>query len=215
PAPAPSSRIVLVGGGLGQRIQHDGQFETQLHLRYPERNLIVRNLCQPGDTAAYRPRAGRGDPWAFPGAEKLRPELRHHRGSGVEPSMDEWITLCKPDIVIGFFGYNESFDGPAGLEAFRKELEAWLRHTKATKYGRDTPPAVALVSPLRFEPDPSIPGFPDGKTENENLAAYSKVMGEVAASNDVGFIDLFAISRDAGRKLTSNGFLPDEDGFRY
>ncbi|MCB1131171.1 MAG: c-type cytochrome [Verrucomicrobiae bacterium] len=215
PAPAPSSRIVLVGGGLGERIQHDGQFETQLHLRYPERNLIVRNLCQPGDTASYRPRASRGNPWAFPGAEKLRPELRHHRGDGVEPSMDEWITLCRPDIVIGLFGYNESFDGPAGLESFRKELDAWIRHTKATKYGCNTPPAVALVSPLHFEPDPSIPGFPDGKTENENLAAYSKVMGEVAEANDAGFVDLFAISRDAGRKLTANGFLPDEDGFRY
>lgn len=208
PAPAPQSRIVLVGGGLGERLQHDGRFETLLHLRYPANDIVVRNLCQPGDTPAYRPRAARGNPWAFPGADKLRPEFRHHRGDGVEPSMDEWITLCKPDLVIGFFGYNESFDGPAGIEPFRRELDAWVRHTRETKYGLDTPPAVALISPPQLETE-------DGREQNENLAAYSKVMGEVAAAHGAGFVDLFAISRDAGRRLTTNGFLPHDEGFRY
>jgi hypothetical protein len=61
-APAKEERIVLIGNGLGERMQYYGNFETQLHLRFPDARLTVRNLCHPGDTAAYRPRAGRPTP---------------------------------------------------------------------------------------------------------------------------------------------------------
>ena len=83
-APLKDEHIVLLGNGLGERMQYFGSFETELHLRYPQHHLTIRNLCFPGDTPAYRPRAGRKTPWAFPGGEKLRPELKQHRGEGHE-----------------------------------------------------------------------------------------------------------------------------------
>ena len=40
------SRVVLVGNGLGSRMLHFGHFETGLHLRYPDHELFIRNMCR-------------------------------------------------------------------------------------------------------------------------------------------------------------------------
>jgi len=218
PAPARGQSIALIGSGLGDRMQYDGYFETLLHLRFPDHQLIVRNLCFPGDTAAYRPRANRNSQWAFPGAEKLRPEFRRHRGNGIEPTPDEWLTLCKADTVIAFFGYNESFDGADGVETFAAELDAWITHTRTQKYNGSSAPAIALVSPIAFENLSATMDLPDGARENENLALYTAAMRKVAAERKAGFVDLFAASRElmatSAEPMTSNGFLPTDHGNR-
>ena len=218
PPPSAQSSIVMLGGGLGDRMQYDGYFETLLHLRYPDRELKLRNLCFPGDTVAYRPRAGRSSQWAFPGAEKFRPEFKHHRGNGVEPSPDEWLDLCKPDTILAFFGYNESFDGPAGVEKFSAELEAWIAHTLGMKYNGKSAPSIVLVSPIAFENLSAILDLPDGKAENANLVLYTEAMRKVAEKTKVGFADLFSTSRVLADKskapITTNGFLPGDDGNR-
>ncbi len=218
PPPPRQSSIVLLGGGLGERMQYDGYFETLLHLRYPDRELKIRNLCFPGDTASYRPRAGRISQWAFPGAERFRPEFKNHRGKGIEPSPDEWLDLCKTDTILAFFGYNESFDGPAGLNSFSAELEAWIAHTRTRKYNGRSAPAIVLVSPIAFENLSAALDLPDGKVENANLALYTDAMRKVAKKTKTGFIDLFGPSRELMEKsaapITTNGFLPGDDGNR-
>ena len=217
-APAKEERIVLVGNGLGERIQYFGNFETQLHLRFPDARLSVRNLCHPGDTAAYRPRAGRPSPWAFPGADKLRPEFHQHRGEGCYPSEDEWLTLCKADTVLAFFGFNESFDGPAGLAKFRAELDAFITHTLAQRYNGTSAPRLVLVSPIAFEDLSGLLDLPDGSRENERLKLYTDAMRQLAAERQVGFIDLFEPTRklyDSTKNLlTINGFAASETGDR-
>ncbi len=215
-APAKGSSIVLIGSGLGERLQYDGYFETWLHLRFPDRDLTVRNLCFPGDTPAYRPRAGRGSQWAFPGAEKFRPEFKTHRGNGIEPSPDDWLKLCKPDTILAFFGYNESFDGPKGVEAFTAELEAWVTYTLSQNYSGKGAPKVVLVSPIAFENLSATRDLPNGKAENANLALYAEAIRKVAEKQKVGFVDLFKASAElaskSGKPITSNGFLPSDDG---
>ena len=37
--------ICLVGSGLGERMQHRNHWEVLLHQLYPEKQLVVRNLC--------------------------------------------------------------------------------------------------------------------------------------------------------------------------
>ena len=66
------TRIALVGNNLGSRMMEFGGLETELHLRYPDSTLLIRNLCDPGDTPGFRPRSGTNDPWAFPGAEEFQ-----------------------------------------------------------------------------------------------------------------------------------------------
>lgn len=42
---------------------------------------------------------------------------------------DEWIATHKADIIIAMFGFDESFQGPAGVENYKAELEAFIKHT--------------------------------------------------------------------------------------
>lgn len=216
PEPAQGTRIALIGGGLGENLQYDGWFEAMLQSRFADRQLVVRNLCFPGDMPSYRPRAGRNSPWAFPGAETFRPETAAHAGDGVEPSPDKWLTMCKADVVLAFFGYNESFDGPDFAERYRKELEAFVDHTLRQRYNGASAPKLVLVSPIAFEDLSAKRPLPDGREQNENLARYAGIMREVAAAKQVGFIDCFTPSREWMKQgtMTSNGFLPTADGDR-
>ncbi|MDC0271257.1 hypothetical protein OAK70_03570, partial [Akkermansiaceae bacterium] len=174
------SRVVLVGNGLGSRMIQFSSFETLLHLQHPEKNLFIRNMCDEGNTPGFRPHSARSNPWAFPGAEKFHPPLSKakdrwgsgHTGTGSMPTPDEWLTQLKPDIIIAFFGYNESFQGQAGLENFKAELRAWIKHTKSQKYNGTSAPRIALVSPTTFE-------HPDAAHKNKvstNLILYTQGM---------------------------------------
>ena len=41
-APETGERLVLLGGGLGERMLYFHHFETELHVRFPDADLIVR-----------------------------------------------------------------------------------------------------------------------------------------------------------------------------
>mgnify|MGYP005752962763 FL=1 len=144
--------IALVGNNLGSRMMEYGLFETELHLRYPDSTLFIRNLCDPGDTPGFRPRSASNDPWAFPGAEEFQDEYATYSDSqGFLEKPDQWLTRLKADIVVGFFGFNESFQGKEKLQNFKEELEAWVIHSKAQQYNGKSAPQLALVSPIAFE----------------------------------------------------------------
>ena len=216
--PAPGERIALIGNGLGERFLDHPYFEANLHLRHPDARIVVRNLCRPGDTAGFRPHPSRKSQWAFPGAEKFHPDKQRHAGAGHHPSPDEWLGLVKPDTIVAFFGYNESFAGPDGLENFKGEIDAFITHTLAQQYNGKSVPKLVLVSPIAYENLSAKRDLPDGKTENANLALYANAMRDVAAARDVPFVDCFeptsAIYQKSATPFTRNGFLPTDDGYR-
>ena len=112
--------IVLIGGNLCSRMMNFGHFETEMHLRYPEQELFIRNMCDGGDTPGFRPHSGRFSPWAFPGAEKFQTELANFSNSeGHFETPDQWLTRLEADLILAFFGYSESFEGPEGLDNFK------------------------------------------------------------------------------------------------
>src|SRR5690349_15083271 len=98
----PHDRVMLVGNTLAERQMLFNHFETSLLARFPALELTVRNLGWSGDTPSLQPR-----PLNFGDAA-------------------QHLTAQKADVVLGFFGLNESFGGEAGLAAFEKELEAWV-----------------------------------------------------------------------------------------
>jgi len=215
------SHIVLIGNNLASRMMHFGHFETEMHLRYPEHNLFIRNMADPGNTPGFRPHASRNSPWAFPGAEEFQDELAQESDSeGHYPTPDEWLTNLEADIILAFFGYNESFEGEEGLENFRAELDAFIDHTISQNYNGDSSRAVqlAIVSPIAFEDLSDQYDLPDGKQENANLAMYAKAMQEVAVENGVHFVDVFQPTQswleDSGENLTIDGFQLNDDGYR-
>lgn len=213
------SHIVLIGNNLGSRMMNFGHFETEMHLRYPDSLLFIRNMCDGGNTPGFRPHSSRNSPWAFPGAEKFQTELAEPSGSiGHFDSEDEWLSRLKADIVIAFFGYNESFQGSEGLENYKAELHAFIQHTKNQKYNGSEPPQLALVSPIAFADLSAEKDLPDGVKENQNLSLYSEAMREIAAADGVLFVDAYHptqkwFQKDA-RQFTSDGFQLNDKGYQ-
>jgi len=216
--PVKGERLVFVGNGLAERDVYYGRLETELQLRFPKAELFVRNMGHVGDTPGFRPHPSRATQWAFPGAEKFHPELNVHHGKGFFPMPDEWLAFLRADTVVGFFGYNESFAGPAGVANFEAEVEAWVQHTLSKAYNAKAAPRVVLVSPVAFENQSAKRDLPNGEKENANLALYAGALERVAKKNGLTYIDLFnptkALYAKATQPLTTGGFIPNEEGYK-
>ncbi|MCE7066899.1 PVC-type heme-binding CxxCH protein [Dyadobacter sp. CY326] len=213
------SHIVLLGNNLGSRMMNYDNFETELQVRYPEEMLYIRNMCDGGDTPGFRPHASRNLPWAFPGAEKFQTEYANpSQSEGHFETPDQWLTRLKTDVIIAFFGYNESFQGKEGLENYKAELDAFIKYTLSQKYNGTAAPQLAIVSPIAFEDLSAKFDLPNGKKENENLALYTKGMKEIAEKNNVLFVDAFTPSKqwyaDSKADLTIDGSQLNEEGYK-
>src|SRR5688572_157556 len=189
-----------------------------MHVRYPDSLLYIRNMCDGGETPGFRPHSGRRNPWAFPGAEKFQAELATNSESeGHFETPDQWLTRHKADIIIAFFGYNESFDGAAGLENFKAELDSFMKYTLKQKYNGASAPQLALVTPIAFQDLSSKMDLPDGKKENENLLMYAEAIKQVSAKNNVHVIDAFTPTKEwfdkSNEQLTIDGAQLNSDGY--
>ena len=212
-------RIFMVGGNLGSRMINFGHFETEMQVRYPDHQLFIRNMCDPGDTPGFRPRSARFSPWAFPGAEKFQTEYANPSDSqGNFPSDDQWLIRLGADVVVGFFGYSESFQGEAGLANFKAELDAFLKYSLSMRYNGITPPKMAIVSPIAYEDLSAIIDVPDGREINKNLALYTQGMKEVCEENKVLFVDAFTPSQgwydNTKEPLTIDGSQMNDEGYQ-
>jgi len=220
-----NTHLVLLGNGLGSRMMLFGHFETEVQRRHAGQRIFIRNMCDEGNTPGFRPHSGRKDPWAFPGAEKYRQLSKAkdrwgsgHVGNGFFQKPDEWLTRLKADVIVAFFGFNESFDGPSGLANFKAELSDFVKHTLAQKYNGQSAPQLVLVSPIAFEDLSFTYGTPDGTVENTNLALYAGAMEDVAAKNNILFVDMYSVSREwyeAGDDpVTRDGALLTDGGYK-
>src|SRR5687768_14771051 len=164
--------IAIIGNTLAERMQYDGWLETVLHARFPKHALVIRNLGFSGDEIGTRLRSknfGTPDEWLSGVAEPIG-GYNENRLAGAN---------TRADVVFAFFGYNESYAGKAGLDAFRKQLDEWIAHTVSQKYNGKTAPRLVLFSPIAHE-DLGSPDLPDGKENNARLELYTRAMGEVA-----------------------------------
>jgi len=189
----PHDRIALVGNTLAERQQLFNHFETALLTQFPTFDLTVRNLSRSGDTLTLQPR-----PLNFGDA------AAH-------------LTAQRADVIVAFFGLNESFDGEAGLPQFRRDLEAWIATQQAARYNGKEAPRLVLVSPIAHEKLARLTHV-DAEARNRELARYTEAMREVAAARGVPFADVFTPMREAMAKastpLTINGIHLTEDGDR-
>ncbi len=189
-------RVAFLGNSLAERMNLFGHFETLLHTRFPEQELIIRNFARP--------------------AEEV----------GIQQRSADYTALDDPQLAFGadtyfcFFGYNESYKGPEGLEAFKQQYFRYL-DTITQRYPRDdakSPPRFVLVSPIAFEPT-NDPLLPNGEKENANLKLYAAAVGEVAKERKLAFVDIFAaseklVSAEPGMQLTINGCHLNDKGDR-
>jgi len=208
----PNDNICIIGNTLGERLQYDGWLETMLQLRFPKHQLVFRNLAFSGDEINTRLRSknfGTPDEWLSGLAEPVG-GYEDNRFAG---------TNTNADVVFAFFGYNESYAGEAGLEAFKKDLTAWLTHSLAKKYNGKTAPRIVLFSPIAHE-DLQSTHLPNGKENNGRLALYTKAMADVASKHqNVTFVDLFTptmkLYADIAEPLTMQGIHLTGEGNRH
>jgi hypothetical protein len=132
--------ICIIGNALAERMQHSSWLETLIYARYPQHNLVFRNLGYGGDEVnGYRDLHSRmrsmdfgsQDQWLageapIPQPKKLNP------GAPVRQNRFEF-TNTHADVIFVFYGYNESFAGPAGLEKFKHDLARFIKHTRAQR----------------------------------------------------------------------------------
>ena len=183
--------VILIGNTLAERMQYFGHWETLLHARFPDLELVVRNLGWSADEVALRPREANFDQHGH--------TLADH----------------KADVVLAIFGFNESFGGPAGLPKFETDLNKFITETKAAKYNGKSSPRLVLFTPIAHE-DLGRPGLTDGKQNNQDIALYIETMKKLAFRHSVPIVDLFTPSRrlmqGSQKKLTINGIHLNEYG---
>ena len=189
----PHDRVVLIGNTLAERQMLFNHFEASLLARFPALELTVRNLGWSGDTPSLQPR-----PLNFGDAA---PHL----------------TAQRADVIVAFFGLNESFAGEAGVAAFERDLEAWVTLHRAARYNGRTAPRIVLVSPIAHERLARMVHV-DVDARNRELARYTEAMRSVASRLECPFVDVFTPMRTAmaatPEPLTINGIHLNEIGDR-
>lgn len=203
--------IAVVGSGLADRQQHHAWLETLIHKAHPDLNLTIRNLGFAADEVNVHPRSDEVPTTEYflnmkPGALTTtvgKTEVTYLSGADFHAN-----------VIFAYWGFNESFAGPDGLAAFKKNLDEYLKQLNAADYGKGKP-RVVLFSPIAHE-NLKSEHFSDGAVNNQNLALYTAAMAEVAKANQVAFVDLFAASsqlyKSSATPLTINGIHLNEEG---
>ena len=178
-------RVVFLGDTFVEREGDRGFIETALVAAHPEASLTFRNLGWSGDTV-----------WAESRGVFDQPAKGYER-------MLALVRELKPTIVFVAYGRNESYQGEAGLAAFRTQLEKLCDDLKTADV------RLVLVTPHRFE-------TADATARNAALAVYSQAIRDVAAARQAGLVDLFTqlpTTATAGDKLTENGVHLSNAGY--
>ncbi|MCH9022515.1 MAG: azurin [Planctomycetes bacterium] len=183
--------IAFIGNTLLDRAQDFGVFESLLHQRYPEHQLVIRTLAWSADTSDLQPRpANFGD-------------------------MDQHLTYIKADVIFAAFGFNESFAGDKGVNHFRITLSNYVSGLKSKAFNGTSGPRIVLLSPIANE---NVTHVAAADMNNANLKKYTDVIREVAAEQEVGFADVFQATRlamlDPLSDMTFNGIHLVEEGYR-
>jgi len=187
----PGDRIAMIGNTLLERNQQFGHLEAMLQAGFPEHQLVVRHLAWSADEVDEQPRPDNfADTWQH---------LAHERA----------------DVILAAFGFNESFDGEAGKEAFRDQLTAYVAELKRQAFNGTSGPRIVLVSPIANE---NVANIAAADRNNASIKLYRDVIREVASAEQVGFVDVFDVTeaemKSPGSDLTINGIHLNEEGDR-
>lgn len=185
-------RIAIIGNTFADQLRMHGYLETLLLQHTIDDPVSIRNLGWGGDMLEARDR-----PTGFPTEEST-------------------LTAHKTDVIIACFGMGESFAGEPGLEDFKSQLRSLIASHAGKKYNGKTEVRLILVSPIACEDRGKL--TPQREKRNEDLAAYTLAMRDVASDVDVSFVDLYETSRylmdePSGPDLTDNGIHLNPFGY--
>ena len=179
------------------------------------------NLFGHFEALLHTPLPGQGT-----GRPQLRPPGRRGRPSASGPAdytkLDDPLYAFGPDTFLCFFGFNESFAGPDGVEKFKADYEKFLDEY-AAKYPRDDAESRSRGSCWSRRSRSSRPATRSCRTatkENANLKLYADAVKAVADEAEAGVRgpvrpDADGCSpREPGMQFTINGCHVNEAGDR-
>lgn len=205
-------QIAIVGSGFPDVQQHHAWLESMIQKAYPDLDLTIRNLGFAADEVNVHPRSDE-----VPTTEYF---LGQKKGDlkttvGKTEVVYKSGTDFSANVILAYWGFNESFKGESGLADFKAALDEYLKQHLAADYGKGHP-RIVLLSPIAHENLKDPTDYPDGSANNKNLALYTKAMAEVAKANNVPFVDLFTPSLElyakAAEPLTINGIHVNDEG---
>lgn len=189
-------RIAFVGSSLAERMNLFGYFETVLHSRFPEKEMLVRNFGWPAD------------------------EVGNQQRPSNYTQIDDPMAEFSPETFVCFFGFNEHFVGgsDAQIAAFTANYRKWIDEKTAKFSKPDRPARFVLVSPIAFE-DAGDPLLNSGETANKVLKKYCAAIERLAGELNYPYVDLFtrsqaAFAEESGAQHTINGVHGNELGYR-
>ncbi len=217
--------ICIIGGGVADAMQHTGWLEVMLQSRFPQSQLVIRNLAVDGDEVdpAKRLRSadfGSPDQWLAGAAPIPRPDDIADKSIVRENRFE--LVGTGADVILAFFGSNEAHAGPEGLDAFRATLTTFIDHTLSQRYNGVSAPRLVLFTPIAHEhlgaKNHTKRHYPDGTAHNENIRLYAAAMQDVCREKGVACVDLFRPSLEAYERtpepLTVDGIHPNAAGDR-
>jgi len=185
--------VAIYGNGLADRMQHSPWVETVLQSHLKGKNVSFRNMSFSGDMVNRRPR---------------------NKGFTND---EEYLQHVAPDVVFIMYGYNESFAGPEGANAYQAELAKLVEKYRALRKEKEVDARFVLFSPIAYE-NTGNPGLPDGTQLNGNLAAYTEATRRAAAASGATFVDLysrtFQLFASSDEQFTLNGIHLNAKGYR-
>ena len=186
--------VVFLGNAFFENAIDKGEIETTLSLCFPKKNITFRNIGWSGDNvyAHARTRARGGGRFGNP-----------EEGFNI---LTKQISELKPDKIFIAYGFNESFDDDAGIDAYSKGLNQLLE--MLNKHC----PEIIVISTLPMEKGFGIPAE-HIEMQNNELKKYAEITKEVAIIGDHRFIDLFTpFSKEI--QYTTNGVHLSANGYR-
>lgn len=212
--------IAIVGSGLADRQQHHAWLETLIHKAYPDLELTMRNLGFAADEVDTHPRSDEVPTVEYflnmKKGDLTIPQMQTGEGKVQDVTYQAGADF-HANVILAYWGFNESFKGEAGLDGFKKAIDAYLKHQLGADYGKGNP-KIILLSPIAHENLKDPTNYPDGSANNKNIKLYTEAMAEVAKANKVPFVDLFTASQSlfsgSSHPLTINGIHLTEEGDR-
>jgi len=183
--------VVILGNGTAEGMQQHGYLESAIHCAYPQSELRVRNLGWTGDEVGRMLREpGFGD-------------------------LDSQLELTQADVIVCFFGLNESFQGSSGLEPFQSDLRTFIQERLRQFYNGHSKPQLVFISPVPYQQ--VLPDMPAAEPLNAELRLYTGAMRDVCVEEGVIFFDVFgsmeAAITESGRLITDNGVQLNAYGY--
>ena len=185
--------VAIYGNGLADRMQHDPWVETVLQSHLKGMNVSFRNMSFSGDMVNRRPR---------------------NKGFTNDA---EYLQHVAPSVVFIMYGYNESFAGPKGAEAYKGELVKLIERYRSLRKEKGVDARFVLFSPIAYESN-GDPNLPEGTQLNANLAAYTQATRRAALEAKATFVDLysptFQLFAANDEQFTLNGIHLNAKGYQ-